>query len=56
MKTFIFAVCAFVGICMFASCGSQWEVSGNNITITKVDKDTVVKQGTYIITDSLMDE
>lgn len=35
------------------SCGSQWEVSGNNITITRVETDTVVPAGTLIIQDTI---
>lgn len=42
-------------ICIcFASCGSKWTVSGNNVTVTVAESDTIVSRGTVILTvDSL---
>lgn len=36
------------------SCGSSWNVEGNNIIVTVVDRDTLVSRGTILLTpDSL---
>ena len=53
MKTFIYVV-AVIGAILVVSCGSSWEVSGNNIVINKADKPVEVPAGTYyILPDSI---
>lgn len=48
-KIALLIVCA-----CFASCGSKWTVSGNNVTVTIAKSDTIVSKGTVILTvDSL---
>lgn len=53
MKNFAFFCCACALMVATASCGSQWKISGNQITITKVQTDTIVPAGTLIIQDSV---
>lgn len=36
------------GLC---SCGSTWTISGNNVTVHKLETDTVIPAGSYVITD-----
>lgn len=48
MKTCI-SVVAIIGAILVVSCGSSWEVSGNNIVINKADKPIEVPAGTYYI-------
>ena len=52
MKKFYFlcVVFAFViaGV-VVTSCGSQWEISGNNMTIIKVQNDTIAPAGSFIM-------
>ncbi len=37
------------------SCGSNWTISGNNVTVSVATTDTIVKKGTIIVTpDSLL--
>lgn len=53
MKTCIYVV-AIIGAILVASCGSSWEVSGNNIVINKADKPIEIPAGTYyILPDSI---
>lgn len=53
MKTLIYVV-AVVGAILVASCGSSWEISGNNIVVNKADKPIEVPAGTYyILPDSI---
>lgn len=53
MKNFALFCCACALMVTTASCGSQWKISGNEITITKVQTDTIVPAGTLIIQDSV---
>ena len=42
--------------CLFAccSCGSSWNIEGNNMTIVKCETDTVAPAGSYLmLPDSL---
>ena len=48
MKTFIFVVAIFASV-LVASCGSSWEISGNNIVVNKADRPIEVPAGTYYI-------
>ena len=34
---------------LFCSCGSTWNIEGNNMYIQKVDRDTVAPAGTFIV-------
>ena len=37
------------------SCGSNWTISGNNVTVSVATTDTIVRKGTIIVTpDSLL--
>ena len=48
-KIVLLIICA-----CFTSCGSKWTVSGNNVTVTVAESDTIVSKGTVILTvDSL---
>lgn len=51
-KVLLVSFCASCAL-FFASCGSSWEISGNNVTITKVPCDTIVPAGTLVITDTV---
>lgn len=51
-KVLLILFCALFAL-SFASCGSSWEISGNNITITRVPNDTIVPAGTLIIHDTV---
>nr|CDL65738.1 unnamed protein product [uncultured bacterium] len=50
-------LCVVLFACLgfsLSSCGSSWEFSGNNVTVTVCDTDTVVPRGTILLTpDSL---
>ena len=48
-------VCVIIALgCVAVACGSTWSIQGNSITIYPVDKDTVVKAGSYVLVpDSL---
>ena len=52
MKKF-FVVCvvfaAVISGIVFVSCGSSWEISGNNMTIIKVENDTIAPAGSFIM-------
>ena len=53
MKTCIYVV-AIIGAILVASCGSSWEISGNNIVVNKADKPVEIPAGTYyILPDSI---
>lgn len=52
MKKILFIPCVVIAISFMASCGSSWEISGNQIEIHKCQTDTVVPAGTIIMTDS----
>lgn len=49
MSTIIMISC----LVMTTACGSNWTISGNEINVTKVTRDSVavIKKGTYIITE-----
>lgn len=52
-KILTFSIVLFL-CCFVSSCGSSWNVSGNNIVINKADKPIEVPAGTYyILPDSL---
>ena len=57
MKKLFYAVLVFaavVAVFPLVSCGSSWNVEGNNIVVTVVDRDTLVSRGTILLTpDSL---
>ena len=39
---------------LLSSCGSTWNIEGNNVTIHKAENDTIIPKGTLFITnDSL---
>ena len=46
---------AFIVATIVISCGSNWTISGNNLIITPLEKDSVMPAGSYVITpvDSL---
>lgn len=48
-----FLICLFVAVLVYAlvivSCGSTWNISGNNVTIQKLEADTVVPAGSFVI-------
>lgn len=48
-KKFLF--CAFCACCslLCLSCGSTWEISGNNIEVSVCESDTIVPAGTIIM-------
>ena len=52
MKKF-YAICvvtaAVISVTVFASCGSSWEISGNNMTIIKAQTDTIAPAGSFIM-------
>lgn len=51
----ILILCACLAlVCVAVACGSSWQIQGNSINIYPVDKDTVVRAGSYILVpDSL---
>ena len=57
MKKLFYVVLVFVAVVAVLplfSCGSSWNVEGNNIIVTVADRDTVVPRGTILLTpDSL---
>ena len=57
MKKLFYVVLVFVvvvAVLPLVSCGSSWNVEGNNIVVTVVDRDTLVSRGTILLTpDSL---
>lgn len=52
MKKF-YALCvviaALIAGVVVTSCGSQWEITGNNMTIIKVQNDTIAPAGSFIM-------
>ena len=51
MKKFyvvVFSVAVLIASVVVA-CGSSWEISGNNMTIIKVDNDTIAPAGSFIM-------
>ena len=52
MKKFYFlcvVIAAVIAGVVVTSCGSQWEISGNNMTIIKVQNDTIAPAGSFIM-------
>lgn len=39
----------FFLLVLVTSCGSTWNIEGNNMYIQKVDRDTVAPAGTFIV-------
>lgn len=52
MKKLLIIPCVVIASCFVASCGSSWEISGNQVEIHKCQTDTIVPAGTIIMTDS----
>ncbi len=46
MKKILF--CAVLGF-IFCSCGSTWNIEGNNMTIVKCESDTIAPAGSYLM-------
>lgn len=56
-----FALCVFVVFVIATvviSCGSNWTISGNNLILTPLKSDSLIKKGSYVITpiDSIPNE
>lgn len=50
----VLVLVAVVAVLPLVSCGSSWNVEGNNIIVTVADRDTLVSRGTILLTpDSL---
>lgn len=53
--SFLVMLIVLVTSMAFSSCGSNWTISGNNVTVSVATTDTIVKKGTIIVTpDSLL--
>lgn len=53
--SFLVMLIVLVASMAFSSCGSNWTISGNNVTVSVATTDTIVKKGTIIVTpDSLI--
>lgn len=52
MKKLIILFCALIAL---SSCGSSWNIQGNNLIINKAENDTIVPAGTYYITPNNID-
>ena len=53
--SFLVMLIALVASMAVTSCGSNWTISGNNVTVSVATTDTIVKKGTIIVTpDSLL--
>ena len=50
-KFYVFCVviAAVISGIVFTSCGSSWEISGNNMTIIKAHTDTIAPAGSFIM-------
>ena len=54
--SFLVMLIVLVASMTLMSCGSNWTISGNNVTVSVATTDTIVKKGTIIFTpDSLID-
>ncbi len=52
---FLMLLIVLVASMSLTSCGSNWTISGNNVTVSVATTDTIVKKGTIIVTpDSLL--
>lgn len=50
MKKFILLCLVVIGCGLLSvSCGSAWDFSGSNVTVTVCETDTVVSRGTILI-------
>lgn len=50
MKKFIVLCLVVIGCGLLSvSCGSSWDFSGSNVTVTVCETDTVVSRGTILI-------
>ena len=49
-KKVIILCVALLGVAFLTGCGSTWEISGNNMTVTKLEKPTELPAGTIVIT------
>lgn len=49
MKKLLLSFFAVVIAVTFSSCGSSWNIEGNNMTIIKCDNDTIAPAGSYIM-------
>ena len=48
-----FLLSVFVAFCVAAvviGCGSNWTISGNNLIVTPLQSDSLIKKGSYVIT------
>lgn len=55
MKKIVLCVTVLGLLATVCSCGSSWNIEGNNIVVSKLDTDTVVSAGCYVIyPDSLI--
>lgn len=53
--SFLVMLIVLVASMAVTSCGSNWTISGNNVTVSVATTDTIVKKGTIIVTpDSLL--
>lgn len=48
MRKLVFLLAAGLAVCV-CSCGSSWNIEGNNMTIIKCDTDTIAPAGSYIM-------
>lgn len=54
-KFYLFTLLVAVAISVVViSCGSRWSIQGNNMYINKLDKDTIVPAGSYVITEDTL--
>lgn len=55
MKKSILCISVLSLLATVCSCGSSWNIEGNNMVINKVNTDTIVPAGCYVIyPDSLI--
>ena len=49
LRFLLIMFCCVVMTVVLFSCGSTWNIEGNNMYIQKVDRDTVAPAGTFIV-------
>lgn len=49
MKKMVLCVSVLGLLAAVCSCGSSWNIEGNNMVINKVNADTIVPAGCYVI-------
>lgn len=55
MEKIVLCVSVLGMLATVCSCGSSWKIEGNNMVINKVNTDTIVPAGCYVIfPDSLI--